>query len=90
MPIPLSILDLAPVPSGTAPSEAIRRTVDLARLGDRLGFVRLWFAEHHGMPSVASAAPEVLIGHVAAVTTRLRIGSSSCAFSACARPSPSS
>lgn len=75
MRIPLSVLDLAPVPSGTAPSEAIRRTVDLARLADRLGYVRHWFAEHHGMPSVASAAPEILIGHVAAATTRIRVGS---------------
>lgn len=75
MRIPLSVLDLAPVPSGTAPSEAIRRTVDLARLAERLGYVRHWFAEHHGMPSVASAAPEILIGHVASATTRIRVGS---------------
>ena len=75
MPLPLSVLDLAPVPSGTAPSEAIRRTVDLAQLAERLGYVRYWFAEHHGMPSVASSAPEILIGHVANATKRLRVGS---------------
>ncbi|MES2490999.1 MAG: LLM class flavin-dependent oxidoreductase [Pseudomonadota bacterium] len=75
MRIPLSVLDLAPVPTGTTPSEAIRRTVDLARLADRLGYVRHWFAEHHGMPSVASAAPEILIGHIAGATKNIRVGS---------------
>ncbi len=73
--VPLSVLDLAPVPQGTAPSVALRRTVDLARLAERLGYVRYWFAEHHSMPSVASAAPEILIGHVAAHTKTIRVGS---------------
>lgn len=72
---PLSVLDLAPVPEGVSATEALRRTVDLARLAERLGYSRLWFAEHHGMPSVASAAPEILIGHVASATSTLRIGS---------------
>lgn len=72
---PLSILDLAPVPEGTGASEALRRTVELARVGERLGYVRHWFAEHHGMPSVASSSPEVLIAHVAAATHTLRVGS---------------
>ena len=71
----LSILDLAPVPSGGSNAESVRRTVDLAHLAERLGYVRHWFAEHHAMASVASAAPEVLIAHVAAHTTRLRVGS---------------
>ncbi|WP_420465076.1 LLM class flavin-dependent oxidoreductase [Panacagrimonas sp.] len=71
----LSVLDLAPVPDGTPPSEAVRRTVDLARLAEELGFARYWFAEHHSMPSVASSAPEILIGHVAAATRRIRVGS---------------
>jgi len=75
MTIPLSVLDLAPVPSGTPSAEAARRTVDLARLADRLGYVRYWFAEHHGMGSVASSAPEILIAHVAAATQRIRVGS---------------
>lgn len=75
MAIPLSVLDLAPVPTGTTPAEAARRTVDLARLADRLGYARYWFAEHHSMASVASAAPEILIGHVAAATQRIRVGS---------------
>src|ERR1700712_987973 len=75
MNIPISILDLAPVPAGTTPSQALRDTVDLARLADRSGYVRYWFAEHHGMPSVASSAPEILIGHIAAATQNLRVGS---------------
>ena len=75
MSVPLSVLDLAPVPSGTTPSQALRRTVELARLAERLGYARYWFAEHHSMPSVASSAPEILIGHVASATTTLRVGS---------------
>ncbi len=75
MTLPLSVLDLAPVPSGGSSAESVRRTLDLARLAERLGYVRYWFAEHHGMPSVASAAPEVLIAHVAAHTRALRVGS---------------
>ncbi|HEX2224960.1 MAG TPA: LLM class flavin-dependent oxidoreductase [Thermoanaerobaculia bacterium] len=75
MTLPLSVLDLAPVGSGSTPSQALRRTVDLARLADRLGYTRYWFAEHHNIPSVASSAPEVLIGHVAAATPRIRVGS---------------
>ena len=75
MPPPLSVLDLVPIPSGADAGEALRRTVDLARLADRLGYRRLWFAEHHGMPSVASSAPEVLVAHVAGATERIRVGS---------------
>jgi luciferase family oxidoreductase group 1 len=73
--IPLSILDLVPVGSAGSAAESVRRSVALAQLGERLGYVRHWFAEHHGMPAVASAAPEVLIAHVAAHTTTLRVGS---------------
>jgi luciferase family oxidoreductase group 1 len=75
MSLPLSVLDLVPVAAGSSAAEAARRTVDLARLAEHLGFVRYWFAEHHGMPSVASAAPEILIGHVASATSRIRVGS---------------
>lgn len=75
MTLPLSVLDLVPVPSGGSSAESVRRTVELAQLAERLGYVRHWFAEHHGMPSVASAAPEVLIAHVAAHTRTLRVGS---------------
>ena len=75
MNIPLSVLDLAPVAEGTPPSQALRQTVDLARLAERLGFVRYWFSEHPSMASVASAAPEILIAHVASATTSIRVGS---------------
>lgn len=75
MTVPLSVLDLAPIGSGSTPSQALRATVDLARLADRLGYTRYWFAEHHNLPSVASSAPEVLIGHVASATQRIRVGS---------------
>ena len=73
--LPLSILDLAPVPDGTTSSEALKQIVDLARLGDELGYTRLWYAEHHGMPSIASSSPEVLIATAAANTSRIHVGS---------------
>src|SRR6187455_978459 len=73
--IPLSVLDLVPVRSGATARDAMEESVDLARLAERLGFVRYWFAEHHGMASVASSAPEILIGHIAGATTTLRVGS---------------
>jgi len=75
MSLPLSILDLAPVPDGTSSSGALRQLVDLARLGDELGFTRIWYAEHHGMPSIASSSPEVLIATSAAATQRIHVGS---------------
>jgi luciferase family oxidoreductase group 1 len=71
----LSVLDLAPVGSGSTASQALRNTVELARLAERLGYTRFWLAEHHGMPSIASSSPEVLIAHVAAATERIRVGS---------------
>lgn len=73
--IPLSVLDLVPIGEGATPSEALRNSVELARLAERLGYTRYWFAEHHGMPSIASSAPEILIGHVASATERIRVGS---------------
>ena len=73
--IPLSVLDLVPIGSGSTAGEAMRRSVELARLAERLGYERYWFAEHHGMPSIASSAPEILIGHVASATERIRVGS---------------
>ena len=75
MSLPLSILDLAPVPEGTTSSEALQNIVSLARLGDELGFIRVWYAEHHGMPSIASSSPEVLIATSAAATKRIHVGS---------------
>jgi luciferase family oxidoreductase group 1 len=73
--LPLSILDLAPVADGTSTSDALRHILDLAKLGDELGYTRLWYAEHHGMPSIASSSPEVLIASAAAATSRIRVGS---------------
>jgi luciferase family oxidoreductase group 1 len=73
--VPLSVLDLAPVPAGGTAGQALRATIALAREAERLGFTRFWVAEHHGMPGVASSSPPVLIGHIAEATTRIRVGS---------------
>jgi luciferase family oxidoreductase group 1 len=70
-----SILDLAAVRVGGTIAEAFRNTLDLARHAERWGFTRLWLAEHHNMPGIASAATSVLIGHVAGGTLTLRVGS---------------
>jgi luciferase family oxidoreductase group 1 len=73
--LPLSILDLSPVASGMTGAQALRNSIDLARMADQLGFTRYWVAEHHNMPSIASSAPDIMIGQIAAATTRLRVGS---------------
>jgi luciferase family oxidoreductase group 1 len=73
--VPVSVLDLAPVPTGSSPGEALRATIDLARHAERLGFTRFWVAEHHNMPGVASSAPPVLVGQIAAATSSIRVGS---------------
>ena len=72
---PLSVLDLAPVASGSTVGQALRNSVDLARHVERLGYLRHWVAEHHNMPGIASSAPAVLIAHLADATTTLRVGS---------------
>ena len=72
---PVSVLDLSPVASGSTAAQALRNTLDLARLADSLGFTRYWIAEHHNMPMIASSAPEIMIGQVAAATSRIRVGS---------------
>jgi len=72
--IPFSILDLAPITEGSDASAAFRNTLDLARLGEQLGYRRYWLAEHHNMPGIASAATAVLIGHVAGGTSTIRVG----------------
>jgi luciferase family oxidoreductase group 1 len=72
--VPLSVLDLATVGRGSTPADALADTTRLAPVIEQLGYRRLWVAEHHGMPSVASSAPAVLIGHLADATTTLRIG----------------
>jgi luciferase family oxidoreductase group 1 len=71
----LSVLDVSPVASGSSSTEALRNTLDLAQLTDRLGFTRYWLAEHHNTPLIASSAPEIMIGHVAGVTKNIRVGS---------------
>jgi luciferase family oxidoreductase group 1 len=70
-----SILDLAPVREGGTIAEAYRNTLDLARHAETWGFTRFWLAEHHSMPGIASAATSILIGHVAAGTSTIRVGS---------------
>jgi luciferase family oxidoreductase group 1 len=73
--IPLSVLDLSVVTSATRPAAALRNSIDLARHVDELGYVRYWLAEHHNLASVASPAPDVMIGQIAAVTSHIRVGS---------------
>jgi luciferase family oxidoreductase group 1 len=73
--VPLSVLDLAPVPDGGTARDALRATIDLARHTERLGYRRFWVAEHHNMPGIASSAPAVLIGHIADATGSIRVGS---------------
>jgi luciferase family oxidoreductase group 1 len=73
--IPLSILDLSPVVTGSTGATALRNTLDLACLADALGFTRYWVAEHHNLPSIASAAPDLMMGQIAAITKNLRVGS---------------
>jgi luciferase family oxidoreductase group 1 len=72
---PLSILDLSPVTTATSGAMALHNSLDLARLADRLGYTRYWVAEHHNLPAIASSAPDIMIGQIAAVTTRMRVGS---------------
>ncbi|WP_410813972.1 LLM class flavin-dependent oxidoreductase [Micromonospora sp. 067-2] len=74
-PTPLSVLDLSPLPAGGTVGDALRNTVDLARRAEEFGYRRYWLAEHHLAPGVASAAPAVLIGQVAAATSHIRVGS---------------
>ena len=69
------MLDQSPIAEGATGASALRNTIDLARLADELGYARYWIAEHHGMPMLASAAPEILIAEVAALTERIRVGS---------------
>jgi luciferase family oxidoreductase group 1 len=72
--IPFSVLDLAPIVEGGTAAQAFRNSLDLARHAERWGYRRFWLAEHHNMPGVASAATSVIIGHVAAGTSTIRVG----------------
>lgn len=73
--MPVSVLDLSPVPSGTAASRALHETIALAQAAEDLGYARYWLAEHHAIASVASSSPTVMIAAVAAATSRIRVGS---------------
>jgi luciferase family oxidoreductase group 1 len=73
--VPLSVLDLSPVTTATPGSVALRNSLDLARLAERLGYKRYWVAEHHNLANIASSAPEIMIGQIAAVTSEIRVGS---------------
>jgi luciferase family oxidoreductase group 1 len=72
--IPLSVLDLSPVPEGSSTGQALRNSIDLARHAEALGYRRYWMAEHHNMPGIASAATSVALAHVAVATSTIRIG----------------
>ena len=72
---PLSVLDLAPIASGSTVGQALQNSIELVRHVERLGYLRHWVAEHHNMPGIASSAPAVLIAHLASVTSTLRVGS---------------
>src|SRR3982750_2993713 len=71
----LSVLDQSPIPEGSSAGQALRNSIDLARLADQLGYERYWVAEHHGTPGLACNSPEVLIGPIADATSRIRVGS---------------
>ena len=73
--VPLSVLDLAPIGTGSTATAALATSTKLVQLVEDLGFRRYWVAEHHGMPGIASSSPAVLIAHLAAVTERIRVGS---------------
>ncbi len=73
--IPLSVLDVVPLRQGATAGQALAESLALARHVEALGYRRYWFAEHHGMPGIASAVPAVLVGQVAAATSTIRVGS---------------
>ena len=72
--LPLSLLDLCPIVEGATASDALRNSLDLARAAERWGYRRFWLAEHHNMTGIASAATAVVIGHIAAGTSTIRVG----------------
>jgi luciferase family oxidoreductase group 1 len=71
----LSLLDKSPIADGSSAADALRFTVSLAKRAEALGFKRFWIAEHHGSPAFASSAPEIVVAHVLAHTSRIRVGS---------------
>src|SRR3982751_507907 len=74
MTIPMSVLDLAPIARGSTARDSIAASVALARRAEECGYTRVWYAEHHNMPSIASSATSVLIAHVGAQTSTIRLG----------------
>ena len=72
--VPLSVLDLAPITQGSTAAAALQQSLELARHAERLGYRRFWVAEHHNMPGIASAATSIVIAHLAAGTSTLRVG----------------
>lgn len=74
-PVPLSVLDLAGVGAGLTAGDALRNSVEIARTAEARGYHRMWVAEHHSMPGVASSSPAVILAHLAAFTRTLRLGS---------------
>lgn len=73
--VPLSILDLVPIPAGSTPRDALRNSLDMVRHAERLGYTRYWVAEHHNSAGIASAATSVVIGYLAGGTSTIRVGS---------------
>jgi luciferase family oxidoreductase group 1 len=74
-PVPLSVLDLSPVPLGGTQAQGVRETLEAARAAEQLGYKRFWVAEHHSIAHLSSAAPEVLIAALSQITTTIRLGS---------------
>jgi luciferase family oxidoreductase group 1 len=72
--VPLSVLDLSPITEGSDAAQALKNSLDLARHAEKLGYQRIWMAEHHNLPGIASAATAVALAHVAAGTSTIRIG----------------
>ena len=71
----LSILDFCTIYDGESPAQSMARSVELAQRAEALGFKRMWYTEHHNMPSITSSSPAVLIAHIGAKTERIRLGS---------------
>src|SRR5947209_5830946 len=75
MALRLSVLDQSPIPEGANIGDALRNSLELAKLADRLGYRRYWLAEHHRTPALACASPEVMIGPAGAATKKIHVGS---------------
>src|SRR5580658_6913069 len=73
--VPLSVLDLSPVSLGATQAQGVRDTLEIAKAAERLGYKRIWMAEHHSIPHLSSAAPEILIAAISQVTSTIRLGS---------------